>query len=456
MGEVQNNVALERIKQLVDNGSFVELQSDVVARSTDFSLCDKKEATDGVVTGYGLIDGRLVFLYAQNPDVLNGSLGEMHCRKIMEIYLQAVKIGAPVIGLIDCSGFRLQESTDALEGFGDVLMALQDAGGSVPLFTMIYGNCGGGLTLIPAMSDFNFIVKNEGRLFVNSPNTLENNYREKMDTSSGEYQSLYSGVVDEVLSAEEIRSKIALLLQILPANNTEGCVMGDTTDDLNRVINDMNETNYDVDVLVNNIADNYLFVETKKDFATDMLTGFIRLNGTTVGVVANRRECMSTMGMDKATGFIRFCDGYDIPLLTLSDAVRFETTASEEKTLARSMAAMTSAMIDAEVPKVCLIPRQAYGTPYLMMNAKSLGADFVYAWPNAQIGAMKGQLASKVLKNVSATEYDETHNSAVAQARRGYIHKLVDPQDTRKYLLSAFDLLYTKNKSVAFKKNSLR
>lgn len=456
MGEVQNNVALDRIKQLVDEGSFVELQSDVVARNTDFFMCEHREISDGVVTGYGLIEGRLVFLYSQNPEVLNGSMGEMHCRKIMEIYLQAVKIGAPVIGLIDCSGFRLQEATDALEGFGDVLMALQDASGSVPLFTMIYGNCGGGLSLIPALSDFNYMVKNEGKLFVNSPNTLENNYREKLDTSSGEYQSIYSGVVDEVMSPEEIRGEIALLLQMLPANNTEGCVMGEATDDLNRLVEGMNETNYEVDVFVQNIADNFLFVETKKEFAPDMLTGFIRLNGITVGVLGNRREVMTTMGMDKATGFIRFCDGYDIPLLTLSDATRFETTTSEEKTLARSMAAMTAAMIDAEVPKVCLIPRQAYGTPYLMMNAKSLGADFVYAWPNAKIGAMKAELASKVLENITAVEYDESHNSASAQARRGYIHKLVAPEESRKYLLSAFDLLYTKNKSVAFKKNSLR
>ncbi len=456
MGEVRNNVALDRIKQLVDEGSFVELQSAVVARNTDFGMCEHREESDGVVTGYGLIDGRLVFIFSQNPEVLNGSMGEMHCKKIMETYLQAVKIGAPVIGMIDCSGFRLQEASDALEGFGDVLMALQDASGSVPLFTMIYGNCGGGLSLIPAMSDFNFMVQNEGKLYVNSPNTLENNYKEKLDTSAGDYQSLYSGVVDGVMSTEEIRDQIALLLQMLPANNTEGCVMCEPTDDLNRLIGNMNESNYEVDVLVQNIADDYLFVETKKDFAKDMLTGFIRLNGITVGVMGNRGEVLTTVGMDKATGFIRFCDGYDIPLLTLSDAVRFDTTISEEKTLARSMASMTAAMIDAEVPKVCLIPRQAYGTPYLLMNAKSLGADFVYAWPNAKIGAMKGEQAAKVLGNVSAAEYEQSHNSATAQAKRGYVHRLVAPEDTRKYLLSAFDLLYTKNKSVAIKKNSLR
>lgn len=456
MGAVQNNVALDRIKQMVDEGSFVELQSDVVSRNTDFSMTEVKEASDGVVTGYGLIDGRLVFLYSQNPEVLNGSMGEMHCRKIMEIYMQAVKIGAPVIGMIDCSGFRLQEATDALEGFGDILMALQDASGSIPLFTMLYGNCGGGLSLIPAMSDFNFMVKNEGKLFVNSPNTLEENYKDKLDTSAGDYQSVYSGIVDGVMSAEEIRGQISLLLQMLPANNTEGCVMADTTDDLNRAMEGMNESNYEADVFVQNLADDYLFVETKKDFATDMLTGFMRLNGITIGVVANRSEALTTMGMEKATSFIRFCDGYDIPLLTLSDVTRFETTTSEEKTLARSMAAMTAAMIDAEVPKVCLIPRQAFGTPYLMMNAKALGADFVYAWPNAKIGAMKGEQAAKVLSNVSASEYDQSHNSAAALARRGYVHKLIAPEDSRKYLLSAFDLLYTKNKSVTLKKNSLR
>ncbi len=456
MGEVQNNVALNRIKALFDEGSFVELWADVVARNTDFSIREMNESSDGVVTGYGLMDGRLVFVFSQNPSVLNGSMGEMHCRKIMETYLQAIKIGAPVIGMIDCSGFRLQESTDALEGFGDVLMALQEAGGSVPLFTVIYGNCGGGLSLIPAMSDFNFMVKNEGKLFVNSPNTLESNYREKLDTSASEYQTIYSGVVDEVLTVEEIRDKIAMLLHNLPANNTEGNVMNETTDDLNRTIEGMNESNYDVDVLISNIADHYLFIETKKEFAKDMLTGFIRLNGMTVGVVANRGEVLTTMGMEKATAFIRFCDEFDVPLLTLSDAVRFETTTTEEKSLARSMASMTSAMIDADVPKVTLIPRQAFGTPYLLMNAKAIGADFVYAWPNAKIGAMKAEQASKILGNISATDYETSHNLAVNQAKRGYVHKLIKPEDTRKYLLSAFDLLYTKNKSVTIKKNSLR
>lgn len=456
MGEVLVNVALDRMKQLVDEGSFVELQSDVVARNTDFAMNDHKESSDGVVTGYGLVDGRLVFLYSQNPDVLNGSMGEMHCKKIMEIYLQAVKVGAPVIGLLDCSGFRLQEATDALDGFGDVLMALQDASGSVPLFTVIYGNCGGGLSLIPAISDFNFMVKNQGRMYVNSPNTLEENYKEKLDTASGDYQSAYTGVVDEILAPEEIRERIAALLQLLPSNNTEGCMMSESADDLNRFIEGMDETNFDIDVFVRTLADEYFFVETKKDFATDMLTGFIRLNGITVGVYGNRGEGMSTMGMDKAASFIRFCDGYDIPLLSIADATRFDTTVQAEKTLARSMAAMSAAIIDADVPKVCLIPRQAYGTPYLLMNSKSIGSDFVYAWPNAKIGAMKAESATKILKDVSKAEYEESHNSAAAQARRGYVHKLIAPQDTRKYLLSAFDLLYTKNKTVAVKKNSLR
>ena len=247
-----------------------------------------------------------------------------------------------------------------------------------------------------------------------------------------------------------------MLLQLLPANNTEGNVMGDTTDDLNRIIEGMNESNYEIDVLVANIADNYAFTETKKEFAKDMLTGFIRLNGMTVGIVGNRGDVLTTLGMEKATAFIRFCDSYDIPLLILSDAIRFETTVAEEKSLAKSMAAMTSAMIDADVPKVTLIPRQAFGTPYLMMNAKAIGADFVYAWPNAKIGAMKAEQAAKVLGNVSADEYDLTHNLAVNQAKRGYVHKLIKPEDTRKYLLSAFDLLYTKNKAVTIKKNSLR
>ncbi len=463
MGDSQEMKALTRIKALVDPGSFVELGGNVCGRNTDLTLKELFESSDGVVTGYGLVNGRLVFLYSQDPDVLHGSLGEMHCKKIVSIYAQAVKMGAPVIGLIDCSGLRLQEGVDALNGLGEIIDAAREASGIVPEFTVIYGNCGGGLSLIPALSDFNFMVEEKGRLFVNSPNTIDNNYTEKLDTASADFQGLYSGLIDDVVAENELASVISELLELIPANNTEGSVMSDCQDDLNRLIPTIDAGNYDAKALLANISDNCIFAEVKKHYAEDMVTGFISLNGITVGAFAGNSEDgrLSVDALLKATDFVRFCDAYEIPLLCIPDYIGFKADLTSEKSLARAMSSFATAISEADVAKVTLIPRQAYGTPFALFNSKALGADFVYSFANAKMGIIPGKEASKILNQVdevSITEadYDAKYNGNDAFSRRGAIDRVINSEDTRKYLVSAFDLLVTKYSVVQDKKHPLR
>lgn len=461
-----HNIACKRILDFVDECSFVELFGAVTCRKTDFTLKDYQDESDGVVTGYGLINGRLVFLYSQNPEVLHGSLGEMHCQKIVQLYAQAMKMGAPVLAILDSSGMRLQEGADALTGFGEVIHAVSEASGVIPLYTVIYGNCGGGLSLIPAMSDFTYMIEGEGKLYVNSPNTIDHNYQEKLDTSDAAFQALYTGVVDECVSAEEAGAKIRQLMQMLPSNNTEGTDVGAATDDLNRLIEGMDSSNYEAKVLIGNLADNYEFIETKAAYAPELITGFIRLNGITVGVVANKEDAprLTVDALLKGAEFVRFCDGYELPLLFIGNVCGFETTLCAEKSLAKAMSRFAAAVCEADVPKVTLLPGKAYGTASLLMNAKAIGADFVYAWPEAKPGILPSKQAVEILypdKSVAELKeeeqhYGETHNSVQAFAKRAQIDGIIEPANTRKYLVSAFDLLYTKYSCVQDKKHSLR
>ena len=466
MKETHNNVAYKRILDFVDECSFVELFQAVTCRNTDLTLKDYQDESDGVITGYGLINGRLVFLYSQNPDVLHGSLGEMHCKKIVQLYAQAMKMGAPVIAMLDSSGMRLQEGVDALTGFGEVLSAATEASGVIPLYTVIYGNCGGGLSLIPAMSDFTYMIKGEGRLYVNSPNTINENYQEKLDTADAAFQGLYSGVVDDCVTAQEAAEKILQLMLMLPSNNTEGTDVGCMTDDLNRLLEGMDSSNYEAKVLIGNLADNYVFAETKAIYAPELITGFIRLNGITVGVVANKEDepRLTVDALLKGSEFVRFCDAYELPLLFIGNVCGFDTTVSAEKSLGKAMSRFTAAVCEADVPKVTLLPGQAYGTASLLMNSKALGADFVYAWPNTEMGILPAKQAVEILypdKAVSELKeeqerYSKSHNSVKAFAGRAQIDGVIEPANTRKYLVSAFDLLYTKYSCVQDKKHSLR
>ena len=469
------NSASRRIATLLDEGSFVEIGGAVTARSTTFNLQEKAAPSDGVITGYGVIDGNLVYVYSQDADVLGGALGEMHAKKIARIYDMAMKMGAPVIGLIDCAGLRLQEATDALEAFGSLYHKQALASGVIPQVTAIFGMCGGGLAVVPGLTDFTFMEAKDGKLFVNSPNALEGNEISKCNTASAEYQSKTAGLVDGIGAEAEILGQIRDLVCMLPANNEDDMSYEECTDDLNRICADIANASEDTAIALAQIADNQILVETKKDYAKEMVTGFIRLNGMTVGVVANRSKVynaeaeveaefdsvLAVDGCKKATDFVNFCDAFSIPVLTLTNVTGFAATVESEKNMASAVAKLTYAFANATVPKVNVIVGKAFGSAYVSMNSKSIGADLVYAWPTAEIGMMDAKLAAQIMYadadaetlNEKAAEYKELQSSPNSAAARGYVDAIIEPADTRKYVIGAFEMLFTKREDRPAKKH---
>ncbi len=443
------SAASDRISSLLDAGSFVEIGGAVTARSTDFNMQEKETPADGVITGYGVIDGNLVYVYSQDASVLNGAVGEMHARKIANIYDMAMKMGAPVIGLVDCAGFRLQEATDALNAFGNLYLKQTMASGVIPQITAIFGTCGGGLSVVPALTDFTFMETSKARLFVNSPNAIPGSSMAKLDTSSPEYQSKESGLVDGIGSEDEILSEIRSLVCILPGNNEENSSYDECTDDLNRLCDSIENAAEDTAIALAMISDSSVFFETKRGYAKDMVTGFIRLNGMTVGAVANRSKVyneeaeieaefdgsLSADGAKKASEFVKFCDAFNIPVLTLTNVTGFGAGEYEEKNLAKETARLTYAFADATVPKVNVVIGKAFGSAYIAMNSKAVGADMVYAWPSAQIGMMEADLAAKIMYagadaatlKEKAAEYKELQSSPLSAARRGYVDSIIEP-----------------------------
>lgn len=468
------NPAGRRIATLLDAGSFVEIGGAVTARSTDFNLRATDTPSDGVITGYGVIDGNLVYVYSQDATVLKGSVGEMHAKKIVNIYDMAMKMGAPVIGLVDCAGLRLQEATDALEAFGSLYQKQALASGVIPQITAIFGTCGGGLAIVPGLTDFTFMESAGGKLFVNSPNALEGNEMSKCDTSSAKYQSETSGLVDAIGTEEEILSQIRSLVCMIPANNEDDLSYAECEDDLNRACETIANAVEDTGIALAEISDGHVFFETKKNYGKEMATGLIRLNGMTVGAIANRSKIydaegnaeeldtvLTVDGCKKATDFINFCDAFGIPVLTLTDVTGYEATKAAEKDMAKSVARMTYAFANATVPKVNVIVGKAYGSAYVAMNSKSVGADMVYAWPDAEIGMMDATMAAKIMYADSdaqtmkekAAEYKELQSSPASAARRGYVDAIIEPVDTRKYVIGAFEMLFTKRENRPDKKH---
>lgn len=469
------NSARQRISELLDEQSFMEIGALVTARNTDFDLNKSETPSDGVITGYGLIDGNLVYVYSQDASVLNGTIGEMHSKKITAIYNMAVKMGAPVIGLIDCGGMRLQESVDALNGFGEIYAAQVAASGVVPQISAVFGNCGGGLSVVPALSDFAFVEKEKGKVFVNSPNAVKGNHISKCDTSSAEYQGSNTGCIDGIGTASEILAEIRELVCLLPGNNAECGREEECTDDLNRVCENLSGCREDTRLALTHIADSNVFVETKKNYARNMVTGFIKLNGRTIGAVANasavydengeKAENFDTVltarGCNKAAEFINFCDAFDIPVLSLTNVEGFAATECSENNLAKAMARMTAAFAGATVPKVNVIIGNAYGSAYVMMNSKSIGADLVYAWEGSKVGMMDAALAAKIMYDGQSADviaektkaYEELQSSVQTAARRGQVDLIIAPDDTRKYAVAAFEMLYTKGTGEPVKKH---
>ena len=338
--EAAKTPAVFRISELLDAGSFVEIGGAVTARNTDFNMQESKVPGDGVITGYGVIDGSLVYVYSQDASVLGGAVGEMHAKKITGLYDMAMKMGAPVIGLIDCAGLRLQEGTDALQAFGSIYAKQALASGVIPQITAVFGTCGGGAAILSGLSDFTF-MEEKGKLFVNSPNAIPGNRVEICDTSGARFQAEEAGNVDFCGTEGEILSQIRDLICIIPANNEDNDSYGECTDDLNRVCAGIENGSDDAALVLSMIADNQKLIEVKADYAKEMVTGFIRMNGNTVGVVANRTvlydeegkeaeqydALLTAQGAEKAAHFVNFCDAFEIPVVTFTNLEGYKATA---------------------------------------------------------------------------------------------------------------------------------
>ena len=465
----------QRITALLDENSFVEIGARMTARATDFNLKQTETPSDGVITGYGVIDGSLVYVYSQDASVLNGSVGEMHAKKIVNLYRLALKTGAPVIGLIESAGLRLQEATDALNGFGEIYLKQVEASGVIPQITAIFGTCGGGLALIPTLTDFTFMEEKNAKLFVNAPNALDGNTVDKCNSASAAFQSEEAGIVDATGDEATILGKIRELVSLLPANNEDDASYAECTDDLNRASDELVNCVGDTSIALSTISDNNVFFEVKENYAKEMVTGFIRLNGVTVGAVANRTQIfdadvketdkfdavLTKKGCEKAADFVNFCDAFEIPVLTLTNVKGYEATLCSEKGIAKAAAKLTAAFAGATVPKVNVIIGKAYGSAYVAMNSKAIGADITIAWPDAEIGMMDAKLAAKILCDgqgaeaidACAAEYAKLQTGAESAARRGYVDEIVEAADTRKYIIGAFEMLFTKREDRPAKKH---
>ena len=476
MSTTSQTSASQRVAALLDDSIFVEIGGLVTARSTDFNLNAKDTPADGVLTGYGTINGSLVYVYSQDAAVLGGSLGEMHAKKIEKIYSLAMKVGAPVIGLIDCAGLRLEEATDALNAFGKLYACQANASGVIPQITAIFGTCGGGMAVVPALTDFTFMESAKAKLFVNSPNALDGNKTE--NTATAAFQSEEAGLVDSTGSETEILAEIRTLVSVLPANNEDDLSYDECTDDLNRVCDSLEACVGDPAIALSMISDNGFVFEAKKAYAKDMVTALIRLNGNTVGVVANRTvlydeegnegekfdAVLSSRGAEKAAEFVEFCDAFSIPVLTLANVKGYKATICEEKRIAKAAAKLIYAYADATVPKVTVVVGAANGTASLAMMQ---GADQVYAWPSASIGLMDAASAAKIIyaDEIAASDnkaalisektaaYAELQSSAEAAARRGYVDSIIAPESTRKIAIAAFEMLFTKREDRPAKKH---
>lgn len=467
--------ASQRITALLDDNSFVEIGALVTARATDFNMKPNETPSDGCITGYGVIDGNLVYVYSQDASVMNGSVGEMHAKKIANLYDLAMKTGAPVIGLIDSAGLRLQEATDALAAFGEIYLKQTLASGVIPQITAVFGTCGGGLALFPTLTDFTFMEEKNAKLFVNAPNALDGNVVTKCDSASAAFQSEESGIVDVVADEATIIAQMRELISILPASNEDNMSFSECTDDLNRATAELAGCVGDTSIALSVLADNNRFFEVKANYAKNMVTGFLKLNGVTVGAVANRSEIcdeegnvsekldavLTKKGCEKAADFVNFCDAFGIPVLTLTNVKGYEATVCSEKGIAKAAAKLTYAFANATVPKVNVIIGKAYGTAYIVMNSKAIGADITIAWPDAEIGTMDSKLAAKIMYegqgadviNEKAAEYQALALNVTSAAKRGYVDQIADAADTRKYVIGAFEMLFTKSEGRPAKKH---
>ncbi len=475
--------ARERILKLLDANSFVEMDAYVEHRCVNFGMEKKTAPGEGVVTGYGTIDGRLVYVFAQDFTVIGGSLGEMHAAKIVKAQEAALKVGAPIIGINDSGGARIQEGVDALAGYGRIFYNNTLASGVIPQISVILGPCAGGAVYSPALTDFIFMVENTSKMFITGPQVIETVTGEKVSAEQlggAMTHNSVSGVAHFLDSDEDACiAKIKHLLSFLPQNNLENAPAFDTQDDLNRIDTALNEIipenpnkAYDMKQVIFTLADRGEFLEYQPYFAENIITGFMRINGKSVGVIANQPNklagCLDINASDKSSKFIRTCDAFNVPILTLVDVPGFlPGTNQEYGGIIRHGAKMLYAYSEATVPKVTVITRKAYGGAYIAMCSRHLGADVVLAWPTAEIAVMGPDGAANIIfrKDIdSAEDKNEKRKEKIAEYRntvanpyiaaaRGYIDDVIEPANTRQRIISAFDMLAGKREQKPSKKH---
>jgi len=475
--------ARERLAALFDEGSFVETNSFVETRCIDFGMQDKKMPGDGVVTGYGRIDGRLVYASAQDFTVIGGSLGEMHAKKITRMLDDAMKMGAPVISINDSGGARIHEGIDALSGFGDIFFRNTMASGVIPQISVIMGPCAGGAVYSPAITDFVLMVEETSQLFITGPSVIKAVTGEDVtmqDLGGAKVHSSKSGNAHFSYENEEACiSGIKQLLSYLPDNNLSGAPKSDCNDDPGRVSSRIYKimpesvnAAYEVKDIIAEVVDNGEFLEVQPEYAKNIVIGFARLNGRSVGIVANNPAhlagSLDVNSSDKGARFIRFCDSFNIPLVTFTDVPGyFPGVEQEYNGIIRHGAKLLYAFSEATVPKINVITRKAYGGAYIAMNSRHLGADVVYAWPTAEIAVMGAEGAANIIfrKDISESddpitfrsekieEYRNKFSNPYVAASKGYVDDVIDPAATRAYVASALEMLQSKREDRPKKKH---
>jgi len=475
--------ARERLAILFDEGSFVEMDTFVHHRCHNFNMAEVKAPGDGVVTGYGTVDGRLVCAYAQDFTVLGGSLGEYHAEKIVKIQNMALKMGAPIVGLNDSGGARIQEGVNSLSGFGKIFYNNTISSGVIPQISVIMGPCAGGAVYSPAIMDFVFMVDKTSQMFITGPQVIK--------TVTGEdisHEALGGAMTHNSISGvahfigkddEDTLRQVRELLSYLPSNNLEKAPVYSSNDDVNRIIPELNEIipenpnkAYDMYEIIRKIADDGGLFDVMPYYAKNIITCYIRLNGQTVGVVANQPKfaagCLDINASDKAARFVRRCDAFNIPLLTIVDVPGFlPGTGQEHGGIIRHGAKLLYAFCEATVPKVTMIVRKAYGGAYIGMCNKELGADMVFAWPSAEIAVMGAEGAANIVfrndiqnaedpvakRKEKIAEYEEKFNNPYRAAEMGYVDDVIEPATSRQRIISAFDMLESKRESLPPKKH---
>lgn len=467
--------ARERLQQLFDEGSFVETGLFVQHRCTNFGMDKKSVPGEGVVTGYGTVDGRLVYAAAQDFTVIGGSLGEMHAAKITATQEAAMKVGAPMVCINDSGGARIQEGVDALAGYGKIFYNNTMASGVIPQISVIMGPCAGGAVYSPALTDFIFMVEGTSQMFITGPQVIQAVTGEQITAEAlggAMAHNRTSGCAHFAAASEkECIAQIRQLLSYLPQNNRDSAPVYACNDDLNRVSPELNSIvpdspnkPYDMMQIIQSLADDRQVMECHKYFAPNIITCFIRMGGRSVGVIANQPKamagCLDINASDKAARFIRTCDSFNIPLLTLEDVPGFLPGSQQEYGgIIRHGAKMLYAYSEATVPKITVITRKAYGGAYIGMCSKHLGADMVLAWPDAEIAVMGAEGAcniifSKDIRNAEdpaamrqekITDYQKAMMNPYVAAARGYVDDVIIPSDTRKHVISALFALEGKS-----------